>query len=162
MDIKKKLTPYGVPDELIKEIRELVVRDALTGLYNRRFFEEALKNLSEVADRYTQPLSLILIDLNDFKLINDQQGYTAGDKALQDFADLLLKTCRTADIVCRYGGDEFAVILPNTALPGAKQLTKRIHTALPQSLSASTGIAARPTENLFIAAETELRRQKQQ
>ncbi|MFC1468059.1 GGDEF domain-containing protein [Verrucomicrobiota bacterium] len=160
MNIENTLKPYGVPENLIQEIRDLIALDSLTGLYNRRFFEEALTNALAVAERYKQPLSLILLDIDDFKSINDRHGYTAGDQALKTFAQMLNDTCREADIVCRYGGDEFAVILTNTTKAGAIILRERIQSALPPNLQASAGIAAYPGKDLFLRAETEMRKYK--
>lgn len=160
MNLSKKLKPYGVPDDLIREIRELIVRDALTGLYNRRYFNEALSKAEATARRYKQPLSLILLDINHFKSINDQQGYAAGDRALKTFADILTTTCRQADLVCRFGGDEFAIILPSTTQAGAKKLSQRIQAALPDFLSAASGIAALPAQNMTDEAETAMRASK--
>lgn len=161
MDIAKKLGRYRVPDDLIREIQELIARDPLTGLYNRRFFNEALANAMAVAERYQQPLSLVLLDVNHFKAVNDQQGYAAGDQALQSLAKILQATCREADIICRYGGDEFVILLPNTEKPGADRLVHRIQTALPEDLTIAAGTAALPGPDLLSVAEAEMRRQKQ-
>jgi len=89
-------------------MNEQATRDWLTGLYNRRYFEETLADHIESANRYGRELSLILFDIDRFKKINDSRGHETGDKVLRQFADLLKTAARKADLVCRFGGDEFA------------------------------------------------------
>jgi len=95
------------------------VRDGLTDVYNRRYFENTLNEEFSRATRYRRRLSLLLIDLDNFKTINDTYGHRQGDIILQEVAQLLQQNSRKIDSVCRYGGDEFATILPETTLEGA-------------------------------------------
>ncbi|MGM0603417.1 MAG: diguanylate cyclase domain-containing protein [Bacillota bacterium] len=106
-----------------EKIKELTYRDFLTGLYNRRFFEEEMKRL----DTQRQlPLAIIMADLNGLKLINDSYGHQKGDQLLQKTADIFKKSLRKEDILARQGGDEFAVLLPNTNRIEAAEILKRI------------------------------------
>jgi len=130
-------------------------RDGLTGLYNRRFFQETLANHIEAAVRYGRELSLVLFDIDHFKQINDQSGHPAGDKVLKHFADQLRKTARHADIVCRIGGDEFAVLLPETSKTNAAHFVKRV-VSKQKFPTVSAGIAALPCDDLMAAADADL------
>lgn len=94
-------------------LREQALHDPLTGLYNRRYLEETLDREISRAEREQQPLTFALIDLDNFKSINDRFGHIAGDQVLCALADLLRRYCRQADIVCRLGGEEFIVVLPS-------------------------------------------------
>jgi diguanylate cyclase (GGDEF)-like protein len=128
-----------------REARQLADLDALTGLHNRRFFHETLARECARAHRYERKLSLIVFDLDDFKEVNDRIGHLAGDTVLAEAAERVRDVVRTADIACRVGGDEFAVILPESSLDDADQLYRRIQNA----------IASRPLGqggNLFLSA----------
>ncbi|WP_221091633.1 GGDEF domain-containing protein [Deinococcus aquaedulcis] len=109
--------------------RELVERsartDVLTGLYNRRHFNDVLAQHLAAAERHGQPLALLIADLTNFKAINDTLGHAAGDAALVAVADILRRSVRASDTVFRWGGDEFAVILPQTDGAGAAQMAAR-------------------------------------
>ena len=109
-----------------REARQLADLDALTGLHNRRFFHETLAREVARAHRYGRTLSLIVFDLDDFKAINDRIGHLAGDGVLADAATRIRDVVRSADIACRVGGDEFAVILPESTAGDADQLYRRI------------------------------------
>jgi diguanylate cyclase (GGDEF)-like protein len=113
-----------------REARQLADLDALTGLHNRRFFHDTLAREVARAHRYERQLALIIFDLDDFKAINDRIGHLAGDAVLAGAADVIRSVVRSADIACRVGGDEFAVILPESGLQEAEQLYTRLQQAL--------------------------------
>ncbi len=107
-------------------LKELVYRDGLTGLYNHRFFQEALSNEINRASRYHSSVSLILFDIDNFKKVNDTYGHPAGDLVLMNIAKAVNNAVRPCDIVARYGGEEFAVILPETNMAGVKVFAARL------------------------------------
>ena len=109
-----------------REARQLADLDSLTGLHNRRYFHEVLARECNRAHRYGRRLALIVLDLDDFKAVNDRIGHLAGDAALAEAAGRLRQVVRSADIACRVGGDEFAIVLPESGLSDAEQLFRRI------------------------------------
>ena len=111
---------------MIATLNHLSTTDGLTGLLNRRALNDTLKREIDRATRYNTNLSLVLCDIDKFKHINDSFGHTAGDRALLSVAMALQKSLRKADIVGRYGGDEFMIILPETSLAGAKRIAEKI------------------------------------
>ena len=113
-----------------REARQLADLDALTGLHNRRYFHETLAREVARAHRYNRALALIVFDLDDFKAINDRIGHLAGDSVLADAAARVKDVVRSADIACRVGGDEFAVILPESTMTDADQLYQRIQASV--------------------------------
>src|SRR4051794_9886142 len=113
-----------------REARQLADLDALTGLLNRRYFHETLAREVARATRYDRKLALIVLDLDDFKAINDRIGHLAGDAVIGESAERVRDVVRSADIACRVGGDEFAVILPESTLADADQLYRRLQAAL--------------------------------
>ena len=116
----------GIEREYHARLFQLAARDALTGLYNKRFIANELENQARIARRSGRPLSVILADVDDFKQVNDRFGHLAGDEYLAGLAGLLARSLREQDIVGRVGGEEFLVVLPETALEGALQLAERI------------------------------------
>jgi len=117
-------------EEKNRELQELAYYDPLTGLPNRRFFFEHASLIFEEAKRYEKPLSLLVMDIDHFKKINDTYGHDVGDVVLKTFANVLRGIVRQSDICARFGGEEFVVLLPNTDLEGAKVLAERIRTAV--------------------------------
>lgn len=109
-----------------RELEELSRRDSLTGLYNHRAFTEFLRRDLALAIRSGASLCLVYIDIDDFKLINDEHGHREGDEVLQDLGAVLLSASRESDMACRYGGDEFCIILPNAREEQARVLCERI------------------------------------
>lgn len=112
------------------EARKLAETDSLTGLFNQRYFHEMLRREVIRAQRYDRKLALIVFDLDDFKRINDQIGHLAGDRVLASAADRLREAARSVDIACRIGGDEFAMILPESSADDADKLYGRVHNAM--------------------------------
>jgi diguanylate cyclase (GGDEF)-like protein len=112
--------------EMQKKLEEQSMTDSLTGLKNRRFFDERLNEEFRRAQRYGDYLSLIMIDLDHFKEVNDRFGHPAGDVVLREAALLIRASIRDPDICARYGGEEFAVILPKTHMSGALAVAERI------------------------------------
>ena len=108
-------------------------RDFLTGLPNRQAYDERIREEVERANRYSRSLSLLMIDIDDFKMINDTFGHPCGDIVLQQMAKLLNNNVRRMDFVARYGGEEFVIILPETALQGAVELANRIRLVIKES-----------------------------
>ena len=110
----------------INELSALVATDALTGLFNFRHFKAMLQTEMDRSKRSGIPTSLAMVDLDHFKRVNDNYGHEVGNQALQHLADILMSEVRTTDIVCRYGGEEFAMIFPETHLNLAVKVADRI------------------------------------
>jgi diguanylate cyclase (GGDEF)-like protein len=113
-----------------QKVKELAIRDGLTGLYNHRHFQEMLSYTIVHSDRYSAQASLLMIDVDDLKVINDTYGHQAGDTVLSSIGNILSETLRKVDIPARYGGDEFAVILPNTNKTGSIAVAEKIRSRL--------------------------------
>jgi diguanylate cyclase (GGDEF)-like protein len=119
----------------------LAINDGLTGLFNQSFIKVRLSEEISRSERYGTPFSLILADIDDFKSINDQHGHVAGDRVLRSFAEHLRRILRASDIVGRFGGDEFLILLPQTSLADAARAAERIRKATSEP---SKGVPLRP------------------
>jgi diguanylate cyclase (GGDEF)-like protein len=140
--------------ELHYQVRRQAVTDELTGLANHGRFQELLQTEMEEVRRYRYPVGLIMLDLDDFKSINDTYGHPQGDVVLEHVARVLRDASREVDIPARYGGEEMAVILPHTNLAGAYAIAERLRRAI-QTLSIPTGDghnALRITASFGVAA----------
>ncbi len=141
-----------------EELKKLTITDSLTGLLNRRYLQDRLKDELARSERYGHPMSMLMLDLDGFKDCNDTHGHLFGDKMLKAVAETLLNTVRSMDVVARYGGDEFLIILPETretvAVDIAERLKNSVHRGImrtsgetvpaPCALTASIGIACFP------------------
>ncbi len=160
-----------------EQLERLLVVDDKTGLYNFREFQRRLKDEWQRATRYGTPLSLVFLDIDHFKRINDALGHVAGDRVLREFATLVTGGARANDVAARYGGEEFAVILPHTDSEMAVRVAERIRSAVrdfvfledatPTRITVSAGVATYPgtpgvdsVDSLVRAADTALYRAK--
>jgi diguanylate cyclase (GGDEF)-like protein len=140
-------------------LREVSFRDEVTGLYNRRFFAVRLEEEVSRYRRFGHPLSVVLLDLDGFKAINDELGHAAGDLALRAVAEVLMRHSRGINVICRWGGDELAVLLVETPRAGARAYAERMRVLLAggaaahvRPLTASFGVASLP-EDVVAGAE---------
>jgi diguanylate cyclase (GGDEF)-like protein len=146
--------------KLFARVEEMAIKDTLTGLYNRRYFQQILDYEMNRSKRYRQPVSLIFLDVDYFKNINDTHGHAAGDRFLKQISNKFSSLFRTTDITARYAGDEFVAILPATDREGSIILAQRVLEALnshqiviqgtAQPISVSIGVATfeNPEEGL--------------
>jgi diguanylate cyclase (GGDEF)-like protein/PAS domain S-box-containing protein len=140
---------------LNRRLAEQAIRDPLTGLYNRRHMEESLARELLLARRNGTPVSVVMCDIDHFKLINDRYGHQAGDKVLKTFGSVVKRGCRSSDIACRYGGEEFLLVLPGMSGDVAAEWAEQMRTTIAEtptswhgnalSVTASFGIAVYPT-----------------
>ena len=119
---------------LEQEMRQLVRHDSLTGLLSRHAFFENARSYISLATRHDIPFSVAIVDLDHFKSINDRYGHPAGDAVLRLFADVLNSVSRSSDIIGRLGGEEFALVLPNTRIVEAYEFTERLHSAIDKAV----------------------------
>jgi len=129
-EVAERVAPAIENARRFREARKLADLDALTGLHNRRYFHETLAREVDRALRYQRRLSLVMIDVDSFKEINDRIGHLPGDAVLAEIAERIRRVVRSADIPCRVGGDELAVIVPEVEVGQARQLVGRIQRAV--------------------------------
>ena len=118
-------------------LRAQAMRDPLTGVHNRGFFDDVLQSQLAAAGRKGGKVSVAMVDVDHFKRVNDQYGHAEGDRALRVIAQSLVDVVRTADVVCRYGGEEVCLILPDTDIEQAELLAARVREAVPAACKAS-------------------------
>jgi len=163
-EVTKKYDYFiSLQNEKMKHTFEMAVKDSLTGLYNRQYLDEYSKQALGRVDRYENILVLIFIDLDNFKYVNDYFGHNEGDKVLKAIAKIFQKTFRNYDIIVRYGGDEFIVLIEDKKYDKEsiniilKQFVKRVEEDLAKfKLSASFGCAVAPYETKNIDKLIEL------
>jgi diguanylate cyclase (GGDEF)-like protein len=152
-----------------EQVRQRMVRDALTGLFNRGHFDETLPYALEHAQRKGDPLSLAIVDVDDFKTINDRLSHLEGDRVLQLIARTIVEQLRATDVPCRYGGDEFVILLPGAGAEAAEDFAERFREALRDrcerakppypwgSVSTTVGVATYPSDPGVLTPEDLIR-----
>ncbi len=143
--------------ERVDQLRAEAVMDELTGVHNRRYLDKQLGARLGEAARYEMPFSIGLLDIDHFKLVNDTHGHLTGDRVLQDIAGVIRKQMRKEDVLVRYGGEEFAVMLPQTDRLGGAILGERIREAIAEhsfdvdgkilKITVSVGVASYPLDD---------------
>jgi diguanylate cyclase (GGDEF)-like protein/PAS domain S-box-containing protein len=166
IDITERIRVEREIQALQDQLREQAIRDPLTGLYNRLPLNEFFDRELRMAQRRRRPISTVLVDLDHFKTVNDTYGHQAGDEVLRVLGDLIRQSYRASDIPCRYGGDEFLILVPDMALELACERTEHLRKALEETsivhgtslthITASFGVATFPqhgdTRDALIAA----------
>jgi diguanylate cyclase (GGDEF)-like protein len=163
--------------DMLRSLEHMAITDGLTRIYNHRYFQMRLSNELKRAQRYSLPLSLLMLDIDHFKAINDRYGHAAGDMILAEVARLVVQALRETDIVARYGGEELSVILTQTSLLDAERTAERLRRTIaehafstpdgvPLAVSVSVGVAAFPDhaaerDSLLRKADTALYSAKQ-
>ena len=160
-DLARGFVDYAAPIlqnvRYFRQLQQRAIQDELTGLYNRRFLEGHLHKQLAMASRYAQPLAVLMLDIDLFKTINDRFGHDAGDLVLRSFSSSLSQTIRASDVVARWGGEEFVVVLPSTIGHAAKALAEKIRKSIEQlsfeeqvpglsGITVSIGTAAYPDD----------------
>jgi len=140
---------------LFAKVNSLATKDGLTGLSTHRVFQEKLTEEIYRAARYHTSLSLVMMDIDDFKQVNDNYGHLAGDQVLKELSQILMEQCRAVDYAARYGGEEFCMLLPEVSLPDAYRFTDNlraliarhtVRTVVPLNITASFGVASFPQD----------------
>jgi diguanylate cyclase (GGDEF)-like protein/PAS domain S-box-containing protein len=166
IDVTDRVRAEREVQALQNQLREQAIHDPLTGLYNRLPLNEFFDRDLSLAERQGQPISTVMGDLDHFKMVNDTYGHLAGDEVLRVFSDLIRHSYRASDIYCRYGGEEFLILLPGTSLEVACERTEHLREALDATaiifgtstihVTASFGVAVFPqhgqTRDALIAA----------
>ena len=171
MDVTERVRAEREVQSLQEKLREQATRDPLTGLYNRRYLEEALGRELILAGRHGNPVSMIMGDLDHFKAVNDRYGHLGGDEVLRAFGDLMKRQVRGSDIYCRYGGEEFLLVLPRMSTEDAVNRAEQLRSAMAAApvpygdfviaVTASFGVATFPRDGrtgdeLIAAADSAL------
>jgi diguanylate cyclase (GGDEF)-like protein len=144
--------------DALEEVQRLAITDSLTGLHNRRHLLELARHELQRARRYRLPMSVFMLDIDEFKRVNDTYGHAIGDQVLQGVAECCRQELRGVDVLGRYGGDEFAAVLPETGLPAACQVAERLRKSIAQrpldtkagqvTVTVSLGVAVLDDEHL--------------
>lgn len=171
MDITERVRAERELHALHLRVREQAMHDPLTGLYNRQYLNESFSRELSRAQRHQHPISVVMADLDHFKLVNDSYGHQAGDEVLKAFGKLLVGQSRSSDICCRYGGEEFLIVLPEMSQESAREYAERLRAATAATpikygdtlirVTASLGVAVFPrdgdtSEKLIAAADSTL------
>lgn len=147
----REIAPVLEAKRLMEHLRESSLRDAMTGLYNRRFLEEYTTTLVATSQRRQSPFSVLMLDLDYFKQVNDTFGHEAGDKVLKTLAETLVKSVRTSDMVIRYGGEEFLIVLLDTGADVAMNVAEKIRAKVEETKVSLPGTMLQKTISIGVS-----------
>lgn len=147
----RETAPVLEAKRLMEHLRESSLRDAMTGLYNRRFLEEYTSTLVATSQRRQSPFSVLMLDLDYFKQVNDTFGHEAGDKVLKTLAETLVKSVRTSDMVIRYGGEEFLIVLLDTGAEVALDVAEKIRAKVEETKISLPGTMLQKTISIGVS-----------
>lgn len=147
----REAAPVLEAKRLMEHLRESSLRDAMTGLYNRRFLEEYVTTLVATSQRRKSPFTVLMLDLDHFKQVNDTHGHEAGDKVLKVLADILAKSVRSSDLVVRYGGEEFLVVLLDSGSDDAGKVAEKIRARVAETKIPLPGAVLQKTISIGLA-----------
>ncbi len=147
----REAAPVLEAKRLMEHLRESSLRDAMTGLYNRRFLEEYVTTLVAASQRRGSPFSILMLDLDYFKQVNDTFGHEAGDKVLKTLAEILQKSVRSSDLVIRYGGEEFLIVLVDTEVEAALKVSEKIRAKVEETRVSLPGTSLQKTISIGVA-----------
>jgi diguanylate cyclase (GGDEF)-like protein len=147
----REAAPVLEAKRLMEHLRESSLRDAMTGLYNRRFLEEYTTTLVATSQRRQSPFSVLMLDLDYFKQVNDTFGHEAGDKVLKTLAETLVKSVRTSDMVIRYGGEEFLIVLLDTGAELAMNVAEKIRAKVEETKVSLPGTMLQKTISIGVS-----------
>jgi diguanylate cyclase (GGDEF)-like protein len=150
-ELRRRLLELSISNQ---RAQEAALTDVLTGLYNRRYAMERLTQEWAEAERGRRPLSVLMLDIDHFKEVNDNHGHGVGDAVLRQFADTLRIFSRAPDVTCRFGGEEFLLIATDTALKGALLLAERIRSSVERKVLAATGTPLHLTVSIGVAEKS--------
>ncbi len=170
--LRTLLTQIAIRAQALHRMQQLATIDDLSGVANRRAFKDAATRAIARSERANKPVALLMLDLDGLKTINDRFGHPTGDRAIMTVAQCCVDAVRTSDLVARFGGDEFAVLLPDTDLEGARNIASRIEksveasvvAAQPLRVSVGTSVTdayIRNVDDLVASADAALYRHKQ-
>ena len=147
----RESAPVLEAKRLMEHLRESSLRDAMTGLYNRRFLEEYVTTLVAASQRRSSPFSVLMLDLDYFKQVNDTFGHEAGDKVLKTLSEILVKSVRSSDLVVRYGGEEFLILLVDTPADNAVNVAEKIRAQVEEARVALPGVSLQKTISIGVS-----------
>lgn len=151
LDITERILAENEVHLLQTQLREQAIRDPLTGLFNRRYLDEAIDRELARAERSGQPLSIVMGDIDNFKSINDTYGHLAGDEVLRVLGNQMKSNSRSSDIICRYGGEEFLLVLPDTDQENARDRAERLRAAFANAAIPYDAVSIHATVSFGVA-----------
>ncbi|VAY87130.1 diguanylate cyclase (GGDEF domain) [hydrothermal vent metagenome] len=151
IDTQKMIKALNLYKDTANELARIANKDKLTNLYNRYYFNNTIKGLTNLSEREARPISFLMVDIDNFKRVNDTYGHNAGDHVIQALADIFIKNTRNSDVPIRYGGEEFLIVLPYTSSKNAFQIADKIRLITQETNVLEDGIKIKFTISIGIS-----------